>query len=226
MNRVFRLFLLFWLGVAATAAAAPDNTADPRRFEKEIAAFETFDKTNPPPKNAILFLGSSSIRRWTTLARDFPGHKVFNCGFGGSELSDSVYYFDRIVLPYQPKMIVLYAGSNDINAERTPENVADDFGAFVRKVESALPDTKVAFISINASPSRWKDVKKIKEANRHIAAFMAGNKKLIFIDVFPAMLDREGKPQPELYVQDRLHLNAKGYAIWTSVIAPYLDKVK
>src|ERR1039457_6477911 len=112
MNRLFRLIFLLWLGAAATATAAPDKTADPHRFEKEIAAFGRAHKTNPPPKNAILFLGSSSIRKWTTLARDFPGHKVFNRGFGGSELSDSVYYFDRIVLPYRPKMIVLYAGSN------------------------------------------------------------------------------------------------------------------
>ena len=226
MNRLLQVSLLLWLGVAATAAAASAQTADPHRFENEIAAFEAANKTNSPPKNAILFLGSSTIRRWTNLARDFPGHKVFNRGFGGSQLSDSVYYFDRIVLPYKPKMIVLYAGSNDINAGKTPETVADDCKAFVRKVESALPDTKVAFISINASPSRWKDVEKVKQANRQIADFMAKNEKLIFIDVFPAMLDPEGKSRPELYVEDRLHLNAKGYAIWTPIIAPYLDKAE
>jgi lysophospholipase L1-like esterase len=224
MHPIFRLFLLLWLGAAATAAAAPAKTPDPRRFEKEIAAFEAADKTNPPPKNAILFLGSSTIRKWTTLARDFPGHKVFNRGFGGSEVSDSLFYFDRIVLPYQPKMIVFYAGANDINAGKTPEAVVDDCEAFVRKVESAMPDAKVAFISINASPSRWKDVEKVRQANREIADFMGKNETRIFIDVFPAMLDSQGKPRPELYVEDRLHLNAKGYAIWTSVIAPYLAK--
>jgi hypothetical protein len=222
MNRIFQLFLLLWMGVAATAAAAPAQMADPRRFENEITAFEAADKTNPPPKNAILFLGSSSIRKWTTLARDFPGHKVFNRGFGGSQLSDSIYYFDRIVLPYKPKMIVLYAGSNDIDAGKTPETVVDDCKAFVRKVEGALPETKVAFISINASQSRWKDVKKIKQANRQIAAFMAKNEKRVFIDTFPAMLDSAGEPRPDLYVWDRLHLNAKGYAIWTTIISPYL----
>ncbi len=223
MNRLFHLFLLLLMGVAATAAT-PAQTNAPHRFENEIAAFEASDKTNPPPQNAILFVGSSSIRKWTTLARDLPGHKVFNRGFGGSELSDSIYYFNRIVLPYKPKMIVLYAGSNDINAGKTPEMVVDDFKAFVQKVESTLPDTKVAFISINTSPSRWKDVEKVKQANREIAGITAGNKRLIFIDTFPALLDSDGKPRPELYLQDRLHLNAKGYAIWTSIIAPYLGQ--
>jgi len=216
MNRVFQLFLLLCVAVAAPI------TVNAHPFESEIAAFETADKTNPPPTNAILFAGSSSIRKWTTLAQDFPGHKVINRGFGGSQLSDSIYFFDRIVLPYKPKMIVLYAGSNDINAGKTPETVVEDFKTFVRKVEAALPDTKVAFISINTSPSRWKDVEKVKQANQQIAGFAAKNDKLIFIDTFPAMLDATGKPRPELYVRDRLHLNAKGYAIWTSIIAPYL----
>jgi lysophospholipase L1-like esterase len=200
--------------------------AVPHRFENEIAEFEEADKTNPPPKNAILFLGSSSIRKWTTLAQNFPGHKVFNRGFGGSQLSDSIYYFDRIVLPYKPKIIVLYAGSNDLDAGKTPQTVVNDCKAFAQKVDRALPETKVAFISINASPSRWKDVEKVQQANRQIADFMAKNNRLTFIDVFPAMLDREGKPRPELYVADRLHMNAKGYAIWTSIIAPYLDKAE
>jgi lysophospholipase L1-like esterase len=214
MNRAFQLFLLFCLGMAAAAAPHP--------FENEINAFEAADKTNPPPQNAILFIGSSSIRKWTTLAEDFPGHKAINRGFGGSQLSDSIYYFDRIVLPYKPKMIVLYAGSNDIDAGKTPDTVADDCEAFVRKVEAALPGAKVVFISINTSPLRWKEVEKVKEANRQIAAFMAKSGKRMFIDTFPAMLDSAGKPRPELYVRDRLHMNPKGYAIWTSIIAPCL----
>jgi lysophospholipase L1-like esterase len=214
MNRAFQLFLLFCLGIAAAAAPHP--------FESDINAFEAADKTNPPPQNPILFVGSSSIRKWTTLAEDFPGHKVINRGFGGSQLSDSIYYFDRIVLPYKPKMIVLYAGSNDIDAGKTPETVVDDCETLVRKVEGALPGAKVAFISINTSPLRWKEVEKVKEANRQIAAFMAKSEKRMFIDTFPAMLDSAGKPRRELYVWDRLHMNPKGYAIWTSIIAPFL----
>lgn len=213
MNKTCQSLLL----VCLTATAAAQHP-----FESEIVAFEKADKTNAPPANAILFVGSSSIRKWTTLAHDFPGHKVINRGFGGSQLSDSIYYFDRIVLPYKPRMIVLYAGSNDIAAKKTPQTVVDDCKTFVHKVETELPGTKIAFVAINASPSRWKDVEKVKEANREIAAFMGEAKDRLFIDTYSAMLDSEGKPRPELYVADRLHLNAKGYAIWTSIIGPYL----
>lgn len=206
--------------VAVTVSSS--KAADPRRFEKEIAAFEKADRTNPPPQHAIEFLGSSTIRKWTTLARDHPGHKVFNRGFGGSEISDSIYYFDRIVRPYRAKMIVFYAGSNDLNAGKSVDEVVADLKAFVNKVEESLPEAKVAFISINASPSRWKDLVRVKDANRQIAAFMAGNAKRAYIDTFSAMLGNDGQPRPKLYVADRLHLNAKGYAIWTPIIAPFL----
>jgi lysophospholipase L1-like esterase len=210
------LALSLGAGRNLAAAGAP--------FEKEIAAFEASDQTNPPPRHAILFVGSSSIRKWKSLAQDFPNHQVINRGFGGSQLSDSIRYFDRIVLPYHPKIIVLYAGSNDINAGKTPEEVADDCKTFVHKVESELPKTRVAFISINASPSRWKDRAKVQQANRLIADFMAADPGRMFIDTYPAMLDASGQPRPELYVADRLHMNAKGYAIWRLIIAPYLDK--
>jgi lysophospholipase L1-like esterase len=220
MNRTIRLFLLLGLAIAATNLVE----AAPPRFAAEIAAFEASDKTNPPPRNAILFTGASSIRKWKTLARDFPDHKVINRGFGGSQIIDAIYYFDRIVTPYHPKMIVFYSGGNDINSGKTPEMVVDDFKTFVQKVETTLPDTKVAFISINASPVRWKDVEKVKQANRAIAAFMAKSDRRMFIDTYSAMLDANGRPRPELYLQDRLHPNAKGYAIWTSVIAPYLNR--
>ena len=220
-ERLVQLFLLACLVVSIQARAAT-----PRPFENEIAAFEARDKTNPPPQHAILFVGSSSIRKWTSLAHDLPKHQVINRGFGGSQLADSVFYFDRIVAPYHPKMIVLYAGSNDINAGKTPETVADDFKAFVGKVRQALPEATVAFISINTSPSRWKDVEKVKKANNLIADQISHDPKLTYIDTFHPMLDSDGKPRPELYVKDRLHLNAKGYAIWTSVIAPYLDRAE
>jgi lysophospholipase L1-like esterase len=214
---VFCLILSVCLPLAASAA-----DAGAQRWEKEISAFEASDKTNPPPQNAILFLGSSSIRKWNTLAHDFPMHKVINRGFGGSEISDSVYYFDRVVLPYKPKVIVFYAGSNDINARKSPETVVSDFREFLGKVEKELPDTKIDFISIDTSPSRWKDVEKVKTANHDIEAMAQADPKLQYIDTFYPLLDSAGKPRPELYVKDRLHLSPKGYAIWTSVIGAYL----
>jgi lysophospholipase L1-like esterase len=213
-----RIILAFLFVVQAARAA------DPLRFAADIAAFEAADKTNPPPKNAILFIGSSSIVKWKTLARDFPGHQVINRGFGGSHLSDSVYYFDHIVAPYQPRTIVLFAGSNDINAGKTPEDVFDDFKAFANEVRVALPGSRLDYISITTSPSRWNDFDKVKQANRLIRDYISHDDRFQFIDVLPAMLGPDGRPNPDIYVSDRLHLNAKGYAIWQSIIGPYLDR--
>ena len=126
----------------------------PAPFENEIKAFEQSDKTNPPPKDAVLFVGSSSIRLWKTLEQDMPGMKVINRGFGGSQVEHSVRYADRIVLPYRPKLIVFYAGDNDIAAGKTPNRVLEDFKAFVAKVKTALPNTKILYVSIRPSVAR------------------------------------------------------------------------
>lgn len=201
---------------------AAEKNDDPRRFEEAIVAFETADKTNPPPHGAILFIGSSSIRRWTTLAQDFPEHKVINRGFGGSHLGDSVFYADRIVIPYQPKLVVMYAGGNDINFGKTPDRVLSDFKAFVKKVRAALPKTRITYISIGISPSRWKDVEQVKAANKMIADYIKSDEKLAFIDFFPSVLGSDGKPKPDIFVSDKLHMNAKGYAILTEKVRPYL----
>ena len=190
-----------------------------------MRAFEAVDKMNPPPKNAIEFIGSSSVKRWTTLAADFPGHKVFNRGFGGSHLSDSVAFADRIVIPYQPKLVVLYAGDNDIAAGKSPEQVFTDLKAFVAKVQAALPETRIACISIKPSPSRMKFIEQQKLANRLICEFIAGNPKLVYVDVFAPMLGSDGQPRAELFVSDQLHLSKAGYQLWTDILKPVLDKL-
>ncbi len=200
------------------------RAADPQRYARDIAAFEASDKTNPPPRNAILFVGSSSIVKWTNLARDFPGRQVVNRGFGGSHLADSVYYFDRIVAPYHPRTIVMYAGCNDLNAGKTPEEVFDDFKAFAAKLRAELPEARLEYISIGINPARWNDLQKVQEANRLIRDYISQDDRLEFIDVFPAMLGPDGRPKPDIYVSDRLHMNAKGYAIWRSIVAPHLDR--
>ncbi len=196
----------------------------PSKWEKDIAAFEAADKTNPPPKGAILFIGSSSIRMWKSLAKDFPEHKVINRGFGGSEISDSVQFAERIVFPYEPKRIIMYAGGNDINGGKSPERVFADFKAFVEKVRQRLPNTPISYISIAPNPARWAQVEKVKAANALIEEYTQRNPKLSFINVFPRMLGEDGKPLPDIYLQDRLHMNAKGYAIWTSIIRPLLKE--
>ena len=213
--------VLFVLCSARINAAEKD---DPIRWENDIQQFEGTDKTNPPPKKAILFIGSSSIRIWKTLADDFPEHKVINRGFGGSHLNDSVFYFDRIVAPYKPKMIVIYAGGNDINAGKTPEEVFGAFTNFVAKAHRALPKTRVAYISIAPNPSRWSQVEQVKAANKLIEDFTKKDSRLAFINVFPAMLSEDGKPKPDIFLKDNLHMNAKGYAIWVPIVRGYLKK--
>jgi lysophospholipase L1-like esterase len=200
------------------AAQLPAN-----QWEPEIKKFEESDRVNPPPKGAVLFIGSSSIRLWSTLAEDFPDTKVINRGFGGSELTDSTLYIDRIVVPYQPTTIVLYAGDNDLAGGKTPEQVFGNYKAFVSEIQRKLPKTKIAFVSIKPSPARATLMPKMKAANEMIKAYASGNKQLLYIDVFTPMLDNDGSPRPELFGPDKLHMNRDGYTLWKSVIAPYLN---
>lgn len=211
---------LAWLTAALIFQAQAATNTQP--FATEIAAFEASDKTNPPPGGAILFIGSSSIRLWKTLAQDFPEHKVINRGFGGSQIIDSVNYAERIVLPYKPRLIVLYAGGNDINAGKPPEQVYADYKSFVGKVHAALPQTKIAYISIAPNPARWAQVERVKAANTLIEEQTKADSRLTFINVFPKMLGADGQPKADIYVEDRLHMNAKGYSLWREIVGPYL----
>jgi len=207
---------------ATVATPAP---AKAKSFEGAIAAFEATDRQSPPPRDAILFIGSSSIRFWTTLAADFPRHTVINRGFGGSHIEHSVAYVNRIVVPYAPRAIVMYAGGNDLNAGKLPADVAMDFEAFVRAVHAALPRTRIAYISVGANPARWAQAERIKELNQLITAFTQTDPRLSFIDVFPHMLGPDGRPRPDIFVADRVHMNPAGYKIWVGVIAPCLDRL-
>jgi len=196
--------------------------AQTNNWEAEIAAFEASDRTNPPPANGIVFVGSSSIRYWKTLARDFPKHKVINRGFGGSKMSDSVRFADRIVIPYKPRLVIVYAGGNDINFGKAPETVFHDFKAFVAKVHAALPATRIAYISIAPNPARWSQVDKVKAANALVAEFARQQPKVEYIDVFSHMLGADGLPRPEIFSADRLHMNERGYELWTQIIQRHL----
>lgn len=194
------------------------------KWEKEIAAFEQRDAETPPPKHAIVFIGSSSIRKWTTVARDFPHHRVLNRGFGGSELGDSAHFADRIVLPYEPRFVVVYAGGNDINNKKTAEQVFASFKAFVAAVRAKQPDTPIAYISIAGNPKRWAQVEEVKKANGLIEAYTKEQPHLQFIDVFHAMLGADGLPKPDIFAEDRLHMNAEGYKLWTGIVGKYLPE--
>jgi len=221
-GRAFRASAFAFIVLTASVCSGAQSTTNAQPFAADIAAFEASDKTNPPPSGAILFIGSSSIRLWKSLAQDFPAHKVINRGFGGSQIIDSVNYAERIVLPYQPRLIVLYAGGNDINGGKTPEQVFADYRSFVTKVHAALPRTKIAYISIAPNPARWVQVERVKAANQLIEAHTKTDPQLTFINVFPKMLGEDGQPKPDIYVADRLHMNEKGYALWKEIVAPYL----
>ncbi len=203
---------------SASKVALPEGA----RFKQEIEAFLSSDATNPPPKKAILFIGSSSIRLWKNVAADFPKHRVINRGFGGSEISDSIAYAARIVIPSKPRLIVFYAGGNDINGGKTPEIVFEDFKRFAAEVHKSLPRTKIAYISIAGNPARWAQVDRVRKANSLIAQFAKSDKRLAYIDVFNPMLGDDGLPRPNIFVNDRLHMNDQGYAIWKRVVEPFL----
>ena len=213
----FPTALLAALLLAGPALAAPEKWA------ADIDKFTAADTAQPPPANAVVFVGSSSIRLWSTLAGDFPKVTVINRGFGGSEMADSVFYADRIVIPYKPRLVVVYAGENDINAGKGPETVLADFRAFRAKVHAALPATKIIYLSCKESPSRAKVRPQVVAANKLIAADCATDPRCTFVDVATPLLDAAGGYRTELFREDQLHLLPAGYAIWTRVLAPYLQ---
>ena len=233
----FALACLLTLGLLAACASTPDaanalpaapvipGQVSHAAWEQDMQAFAERDAASPPPKGAILFIGSSSIRMWDTLASDFPEVRVINRGFGGSEIRDSTWYAGRIVIPYAPRQVVLYAGDNDLFSGRSPLQVRDDFRAFVQRIRRDLPKVEIAYISNKPSPSRANLLDAQRQANALIEAD-AARLQVEFIDVFTPMLDAQGQPREELFLEDRLHMNAAGYDVWQQAIQPYLLKDK
>ena len=213
-----RLLCIF-LGLALFS---PSALAKPSDWTTAIDHLTQDDALHPPASHGIVFVGSSSIFFWTTLEQDFPGLPVIRRGFGGSELADSVYFADRIVLPYQPKTVVLYAGENDLSAGKTPEVIAADFAAFCAKIHAALPQTRIIYLAMKPSPLRWALHGEMERGNALIAAACARDPRLTFVDVYSAMLGADGQPRTELYRDDRLHMKPAGYAIWIKILTPLL----
>lgn len=204
-----------------TSPPKPDDS--PEKWEKNIAAFEAADRTNPPPTGLILCIGSSSMRKWhPTIRRDLAPLTLIPRGFGGSTMNDVLYFADRVVLPYRPRAILLYEGDNDINKGVSPEAVRDTFLVLTRKVHAQLPDTRFYVIAIKPSPKRWEIWPEMERANSLLKAACDADNRLEFIDVASAMLNEAGQPRPEIFVDDELHLNRQGYEIWTQVVRPVL----
>lgn len=202
---------------AAFAADKPNFD----RWEPSIQKFEQQDRTTPPPQDANLFVGSSSIRMWK-LEKSFPKFKTINRGFGGSEIADSIHFADRIILKHKPKVILLYAGDNDIAHGKSAETVTADFQKFVTVVRAELPKTHIAFIAIKPSIKRWNLASEIQKANKAIAAICNQSDQLTYVDIFKPMLGRDGTPRPELFLKDGLHLNDDGYQLWAREIRQLL----
>ena len=197
---------------------------DSARFAAEIHAFAHDDSVSPPPPEPVLFVGSSSIRMWTSLASDFPGVPVLNRGFGGSRMDDLLRYADRLVFRYHPRTVVFYEGDNDLQDGRTPARIAGDVAEFLQRIRTAQPLTRVVCLAVKPSPSRWALVDKIRQTNALLEAIVARDTMATFVDVFTPMLGPDGRPRPELFLSDSLHMTPAGYAIWRDAVAPVLAK--
>lgn len=203
-------------------SSAVADKADFAKWENDISAIEDKIKSGESAPGSIVFVGSSSIRMWK-LEDSFPDLKTCNHGFGGSQMADSVHFFERIVAPVKPSIIVVYAGDNDIAQKKLPETVAADFAQFCAKVKKQLPDCqRVVYVSIKPSVKRWALADTMKSANKLIETQCEKDEKLQYLDVWTTMLDANGQPRPELLLNDGLHMTADGYKIWNDALKPLL----
>lgn len=207
------------VSVSLLAQVAP---RDPARWEPNIKAFEEKDRQNPPLKGGIVFVGASSIVRWN-VTEFFPDLNVINRGFGGSEMADIAHFAHRTVLPYEPRIVVLYPGENDIARGVSPETVAAGFQRFVATVHDALPRPRILIIGLKPTPARWQHNDAMLKTNELFRAIAARHEGVAYISVTKSMLGADGLPRPDLFVEDRQHLSRAGYEIWTEIVRPHLE---
>lgn len=203
----------------------PPATLDPvssHQWATDMARFAREDQAHPPPARPVVFAGSSSFRMWQSLAADFADVPVLNRGFGGAQVRDLAWHADAIAIRYRPRMVLLYAGDNDIDAGRSPALVLQDVQLLVTRLRDALPHATIAYVAIKPSPARIDQLAAQREANMRIAAWARGQRGVVYIDVATPMLAADGMPREDLFLADRLHMNARGYALWRDAIAPWL----
>ena len=210
------LIASFFSGPAAAQIHEPDVYAD------DIKAFQESDRINPPAPGGILFLGSSSIRGWD-LEKFFPGMNALNRGYGGSYISDSIFYADQILLPYKPRYVVFYAGDNDLNAGKNPEQVFNDYKEMAAIIGSNLPETDFIFVAIKPSIARFNLIEDIRLVNGWVKDYCTGNPRFFYLDIDAPMLGGDGRPNPSLFKEDGLHMNDDGYKIWSDMLRPMLE---
>ncbi len=221
---MIRILLATTFIVVAGMAGAEEKVSPSEKWATSIQGFEKQDQDKPVASGGILFLGSSSIRMWN-LGKFFPGMPVLNRGFGGSEIADSIYYFDRVVVPYAPAAIVFYAGDNDVAHGKTAEQVTKDYTIFAGKVHEIFPEARLLYVPIKPSIARWNLYPEMKKANEAIKAHCESDEREIFIDIEAKMLDAKGKPRKELLLKDGLHMTDAGYQIWADLVKPHLVAV-
>ncbi|SHN30259.1 Lysophospholipase L1 [Chitinophaga sp. CF418] len=194
-----------------------------QRYQDDINTILKWDKMYAPPANPILFTGSSSIRKWDDLERTFSSYVVMNRGVGGAVTNDIIHYAEQIIFPYHPRQIVLYVGENDLVEKGvTADTIFNRFKNLYATIRSKLPNIPIVYISIKPSPSRVEFLPIAKEANSLIRNYIARQSNITFVDIFQLMLDKNGLPRKELFVEDMLHMNAQGYAIWKKAVSPHL----
>ena len=227
----------FWCAAAPAASTTqpaaqsrPVSTTRPAvardrgftRWEKDIAAYEAMDRTQPPPKGAVLFIGSSTIRLWKTLESDFPHHPVINRGFGGSQIEDATHFAERIIFPYEPRIIVLRSGGNDLHAGKSPERVFADFRAFVTRIHDRLPKARIIYLSTNPTPARWTEWEATRTLNALIEEYAQQRPYLKYVELSDMVLGADGLPRGELFAADRLHFSPEGYRLLADRLRPHL----
>jgi hypothetical protein len=209
----------------APALALAQTNPDPARFEKDIAAFEAEDKLAPPAPGGTLFVGSSSIRYWD-VAREFPALRPLRRGYGGSHVSDTIHFATRIIVPYQPSLVVFYAGDADVAGNKTAEQIAADTHTLVALIHARLPGTPVVVIGTKPSPLHWKHMDTIRRANALVRADMAGDRLAAYAEAETALLGADGRPRADFYAENGLNLNERGYAAWTAALRPTIERMR
>ena len=218
---IFKTIILSFSLLTVSDAFSQNEQAP---FYKDIISFSKQDSTNPPPKGAILFTGSSSFTKWTNVQEMFPGHTIINRGFGGSSLPDVIRYAENVIYPYEPKQVVIYCGDNDIEGGADSKIVTERFKTLFHMIRKKLPAASIVFVSIKPSPSREKFLPVARQVNQLIKNYLWQQGNAGFVDVFTPMLNVEGKARPELFLDDMLHMKPEGYVIWQKAMEPYLVK--
>lgn len=214
------LFVSIWMAFASAHAA--ENRSLQERFEKKMGEYEAADKAIPPPKHAVLLIGDSQFYRWKTLNEDLPQYTFINRGIDSFQISDLIHYSKRLVAPYDPRIILMHVGGNDVHNGKSTEQILKDFETLVSQLHVMYPTVPIVFSSITPGPGRWDEAQRRIDVNRAIEAFIGQQPDLKFIDLWHPMLDARGKPREDLWVEDRVHPNHAGYRLRAELTKPYL----